>query len=252
MGFSFTGAMFECINTHFSWSTLLGFEGRRPNTNDNILILPRPSSSIQSLYPSASISICTSTSTTPHKYNYTKVAASSNSNHGDGGDDDDDNLIQQDISAASPSRPNFFQFDDYGSNETISPDTNGLNFNKTGSSNSKSLHLDVDDDDNASLPIPRITRKKQTINRSSILAKQVITIHSAITLGFVSQLWLDTSSVSITHSITILLLFLLPTLCIPNFNFNFAVAGIGCRAQTKLTFCSSRTICTARHSSGTF
>lgn len=39
-------------------------------------------------------------------------------------------------------------------------------------------------------------RGKQVIRRSSILAKQVISIQSALSLGFVSQIWVDTKSVS--------------------------------------------------------
>ncbi|KAJ6362770.1 hypothetical protein OIU78_003043, partial [Salix suchowensis] len=37
-------------------------------------------------------------------------------------------------------------------------------------------------------------RGKQVIKRSSILAKQVISIQSALSLGFVSQIWVDTKS----------------------------------------------------------
>lgn len=37
-------------------------------------------------------------------------------------------------------------------------------------------------------------RGKQVIRRSSILAKQVISIQSALSLGFVSQIWVDTKS----------------------------------------------------------
>lgn len=40
-------------------------------------------------------------------------------------------------------------------------------------------------------------RGKQVIRRSNLLAKQVISIRSAISLGFVSQLWVDTTSVSV-------------------------------------------------------
>lgn len=42
-----------------------------------------------------------------------------------------------------------------------------------------------------------VRRKKQIIRRSNLLAKQVISIRSAISLGFVSQLWVDTTSVSV-------------------------------------------------------
>lgn len=37
-------------------------------------------------------------------------------------------------------------------------------------------------------------RRRQTMNRSNMIAKQVISIQSAISLGFVSQLWVDTNS----------------------------------------------------------
>lgn len=38
-------------------------------------------------------------------------------------------------------------------------------------------------------------RGRQVIRRSNLLAKQVISIQSALTLGFVSQIWVDTTSV---------------------------------------------------------
>lgn len=41
----------------------------------------------------------------------------------------------------------------------------------------------------------RLRRGKQVIRRSNLLAKQVISIQSALSLGFVSQLWVDTTSV---------------------------------------------------------
>lgn len=40
----------------------------------------------------------------------------------------------------------------------------------------------------------RLRRGKQVIRRSNLLAKQVISIQSALSLGFVSQLWVDTTS----------------------------------------------------------
>jgi len=40
------------------------------------------------------------------------------------------------------------------------------------------------------------TRGKQVIRRSNLLAKQVISIRSALSLGFVLQLWVNTASVS--------------------------------------------------------
>jgi hypothetical protein len=42
----------------------------------------------------------------------------------------------------------------------------------------------------------RLRKGKQVIRRSNLLAKQVISIQSALSLGFVSQLWVDTTSVS--------------------------------------------------------
>ncbi|XP_027351553.1 uncharacterized protein LOC113862651 isoform X2 [Abrus precatorius] len=40
----------------------------------------------------------------------------------------------------------------------------------------------------------KVRRGKQVIRRSSLLAKQVISIRSALSLGFISQLWVDTTS----------------------------------------------------------
>ncbi|CAN4118243.1 unnamed protein product [Withania somnifera] len=39
-----------------------------------------------------------------------------------------------------------------------------------------------------------VQTKKQMMKRSNLIAKQVISIHSALTLGFVSQLWVDINS----------------------------------------------------------
>lgn len=39
-----------------------------------------------------------------------------------------------------------------------------------------------------------VQRKKQMMKRSNLIAKQVISIHSALSLGFVSQLWVDINS----------------------------------------------------------
>lgn len=41
----------------------------------------------------------------------------------------------------------------------------------------------------------RLRKGKQVIRRSNLLAKQVISIQSALSLGFVSQLWVDATSV---------------------------------------------------------
>ncbi|CAJ1812206.1 unnamed protein product [Sphenostylis stenocarpa] len=40
----------------------------------------------------------------------------------------------------------------------------------------------------------KVRRGKQVIRRSNLLAKQVISIRSALSMGFVSQLWVDTTS----------------------------------------------------------
>lgn len=40
-------------------------------------------------------------------------------------------------------------------------------------------------------------RRKELLRRSTMLAKQVISMQSALSLGFVSQLWVDTRSVSV-------------------------------------------------------
>lgn len=41
-----------------------------------------------------------------------------------------------------------------------------------------------------------LKKGRQVVRRSTMLAKQVISIRSALSLGFVSQLWVDTTSVS--------------------------------------------------------
>lgn len=67
------------------------------------------------------------------------------------------------------------------------------------------LKKDYDDDDDQGENEKfggklRVRRGKQVIRRSNLLAKQVISIRSALSLGFVSQLWVDTSSVSLENS----------------------------------------------------
>ncbi|KAM3287931.1 hypothetical protein P3S67_021361 [Capsicum chacoense] len=49
-------------------------------------------------------------------------------------------------------------------------------------------------DREAKLEKRNVRRKKQLMKRSNLIAKQVISIRSALTLGFVSQLWVDINS----------------------------------------------------------
>lgn len=53
-----------------------------------------------------------------------------------------------------------------------------------------------EDENSVGLERPRLRRGRQVLRRSNMLAKQVISIQSAVSLGFVSQLWVDTASVS--------------------------------------------------------
>ncbi|KAI7748712.1 hypothetical protein M8C21_029970 [Ambrosia artemisiifolia] len=53
---------------------------------------------------------------------------------------------------------------------------------------------DDDDDDDCKDKVVR-RKGKQLMKRSNFIAKQVITIQSALSLGFVSQLWVDTNTV---------------------------------------------------------
>ena len=43
----------------------------------------------------------------------------------------------------------------------------------------------------------KLRRGRQNTKRTNMLAKQVISIQSAVSLGFVSQLWVDMGSVSV-------------------------------------------------------
>jgi len=61
----------------------------------------------------------------------------------------------------------------------------------------------VDESDNEKFGGKRVRRGKQVIRRSNLLAKQVISIRSALSMGFVSQLWVDTTSVSLENSCSI-------------------------------------------------
>lgn len=54
-----------------------------------------------------------------------------------------------------------------------------------------------------------LRKRKQVVRRSSLLAKQVISIRSALSLGFVSQLWVDTTYVSCYYIVQLQLLLLL-------------------------------------------
>lgn len=54
----------------------------------------------------------------------------------------------------------------------------------------KSEELDVDNNNQVKV----IRKGKQLMKRSSVIAKQVISIQSALSLGFISQLWVDTNT----------------------------------------------------------
>ncbi|KAI3507289.1 hypothetical protein L1887_22210 [Cichorium endivia] len=54
----------------------------------------------------------------------------------------------------------------------------------------KSEELDVDNNNQVKI----IRKGKQLMKRSSVIAKQVISIQSALSLGFISQLWVDTNT----------------------------------------------------------
>ncbi|KAL5738950.1 hypothetical protein ACOSP7_027900 [Xanthoceras sorbifolium] len=51
-----------------------------------------------------------------------------------------------------------------------------------------------EEEDGVGLEKVRLRKGRQTMKRSNMLAKQVISIQSAVSLGFVSQLWVDTVS----------------------------------------------------------
>lgn len=53
------------------------------------------------------------------------------------------------------------------------------------------------DGSDGSSEMVKLRRGRQVMRRSNLLAKQVISIQSAMSLGFVSQLWVDTTSVSV-------------------------------------------------------
>lgn len=61
------------------------------------------------------------------------------------------------------------------------------------------LKKDDDQGENEKFGDKRVRRAKQVIRRSNLLAKQVISIRSALSMGFVSQLWVDTTSVSLEN-----------------------------------------------------
>ncbi|KAE9618221.1 hypothetical protein Lal_00041826 [Lupinus albus] len=54
--------------------------------------------------------------------------------------------------------------------------------------------VDFEKDEKSKGKLVGIRKVKQIIRRSNLLAKQVISIRSALSLGFVSQLWVDTTS----------------------------------------------------------
>ncbi|KAM7262951.1 hypothetical protein ACFE04_000634 [Oxalis oulophora] len=58
---------------------------------------------------------------------------------------------------------------------------------------------DDDDDDDDLVPFDEQQQQMMLIKRSNLIAKQVISISSARTLGFVSQLWLDPNSWTVLH-----------------------------------------------------
>ncbi|CAL0302578.1 unnamed protein product [Lupinus luteus] len=54
--------------------------------------------------------------------------------------------------------------------------------------------VEMEKDEKSNGEVVGIRKVKQIIRRSNLLAKQVISIRSALSLGFVSQLWVDTTS----------------------------------------------------------
>ncbi|OIW07443.1 hypothetical protein TanjilG_19284 [Lupinus angustifolius] len=54
--------------------------------------------------------------------------------------------------------------------------------------------VELEKDEKSKGKVVGIRKVKQIIRRSNLLAKQVISIRSALSLGFVSQLWVDTTS----------------------------------------------------------
>lgn len=106
----------------------------------------------------------------------------------------------------------------------------------------------------------RLRKGKQVIRRSNLLAKQVISIRSALSLGFISQLWVDTNSVSYTNNFTLFVHLLGISLCyfadmmfvcmfvglrnsfvLVNF-ISFLVDGVICRSEAKFAFWGFRKI----------
>jgi len=79
----------------------------------------------------------------------------------------------------------------------------------------------VDQSENEKFGGKRVRRGKQVIRRSNLLAKQVISIRSALSMGFVSQLWVDTTSVSLESScsISVLCSFFVLLACLWNTSF---------------------------------
>lgn len=81
-----------------------------------------------------------------------------------------------------------------------------------------------------------VNNRRQMVRRSSVMAKQVISIRSALSLGFISQLWVDASSVS-WESFTCIICFacswLLSTSFILILNSNFGIDG----SSVMIIFC---------------
>lgn len=81
---------------------------------------------------------------------------------------------------------------------------------------------------------------RQMVRRSNMVAKQVISIRSALSLGFVSELWVDITSVSDDRvhnsNLRLKLYICASTLLIVAEIFLFSVGGFICTSEAKFAF----------------
>ncbi|XP_071738423.1 uncharacterized protein [Rutidosis leptorrhynchoides] len=85
--------------------------------------------------------------------------------------------------------PEFIQFDDNSREIGEEQEEDLVKF-----SDSEDVNLGEFDVDNMNNQVKVVRKGKQLMKRSNVIAKQVISIQSALSLGFISQLWVDTNT----------------------------------------------------------
>ena len=104
--------------------------------------------------------------------------------------------LQYAMCTFKPPSKNQELFDELGFKDKFSVNSAEENSREIAEVKEEKREEEKDGSDGSSEKV-KLRRGRQVIRRSNLLAKQVISIQSAMSLGFVSQLWVDTTSVSV-------------------------------------------------------